>query len=246
MSFLHVSLLGPPIVHWRDAHLHIPRRQTRALLFRLSAHMQPVSRDDLCNLFWADRPDSVARRNLTHLLTHLKCALPAAQMLMTDSDLVMLDVEQIYSDSAELEGRLAANSPVDIALLAPITSLYRGSFLAGFTLDESAEYDAWVAQERIVWEEAFLEALKLLIDAHSAVGELTEAIALGQRYLRINSSDEEIHQRLIELYGATGNRAAASEQYHLCVEILWRELGVGPLPLTRELYEAAIAGQLAH
>ena len=48
----------------------IRRRQTRALLFALSAESTRVSRSWLCDLLWPDAPESVARRHLSHVLTH--------------------------------------------------------------------------------------------------------------------------------------------------------------------------------
>ncbi|HBY96409.1 MAG TPA: hypothetical protein DEP84_21115, partial [Chloroflexi bacterium] len=69
---LRVYLLGAPRVEWTGRPLAIPRRQARALLYRLAASLEAIPREHLCFLFWPDAPDSVARRNLSHLLTHLR------------------------------------------------------------------------------------------------------------------------------------------------------------------------------
>ena len=48
---LQVDLLGPPRVTRDGQALALPRRQSRALLYRLAAAPQPVPRDALCFLF---------------------------------------------------------------------------------------------------------------------------------------------------------------------------------------------------
>ncbi len=245
MSRLSVSLLGPPGVKWGNEAHHISRRQTRALLFRLAAHLQPIARDQLCYLFWPNRSDTVARRNLTHLLTHLRTALPDADDVLTDSDLVALNPALVWSDTFEMEQNLVWRISSHATELASIAALYRGSFLSGFSVPGNEEYDAWIALERCVWERSFLEILKVLLDSYYSQGLFVEAISAAQRYLRINALDEEIHQRLIEMYAVTGNRAAALQQYCVCTSVLDEELGVSPLERTRRLYEAAIDGRLS-
>ena len=36
-----IQLLGPPQLRWRDRSFNLPRRQARALLYRLAAHSSP-------------------------------------------------------------------------------------------------------------------------------------------------------------------------------------------------------------
>jgi len=83
---LRIYLLGPPEVTWAGRPLSIPRRQARALLYRLAVHLQPVPREQLCFLFWPDTPESTARLNLSRLLHHLRRALPAPDVILTLED----------------------------------------------------------------------------------------------------------------------------------------------------------------
>ena len=73
-------------------------------------------------------------------------------------------------------------------------------------------------------------------------GQFDEAIRYAHRYLAVDRLDESIHQHLISLHIAAGDRAAALQQYRQCVKLLEQELGVSPLPETRALYESALAG----
>lgn len=53
---------------WKGAAGPLARRQMRTLRYRLAVDKRPVTRDQLCFLFWPDIADTAARRNLTVLL----------------------------------------------------------------------------------------------------------------------------------------------------------------------------------
>ena len=83
---LLLRVLGPIEISWLGRPLVIARRQARALLLRLATHLQPLARNDLLFLFWPDAREAVARRNLSHLLTHLRRALPQPDLLQLTDD----------------------------------------------------------------------------------------------------------------------------------------------------------------
>ena len=100
---LRIHLLGAPEVVWADRVLHLPRRQVRALLYRLAAGAQPVPREKLSYLLWPDTPEADARRNLRGLLTHLRHALPVPDLLLTSQEMVGLDPDRTWSDTVLFE-----------------------------------------------------------------------------------------------------------------------------------------------
>lgn len=234
---LRVYLLGLPMVVWDGRPLAVSRRQARALLYRLAAYLQPVPREQLCFLFWPDIPEAVAHRHLTCLLTHLRRALPSPKLLLVAADSIGLDPLRAWSDVVDF-ARLCANLTLQQAV-----NLYRGPFLAGFSLPECPEFEAWSSQERYAQERLYLEALDDLIENRTAQGAYAEAIAYAQRYLASDELAEKVHRHLIELYAATGDRGAALRQYERCVTVLERELGVSPLPETQAAYQAVLQGR---
>ncbi|MFQ6059051.1 MAG: BTAD domain-containing putative transcriptional regulator, partial [Anaerolineae bacterium] len=269
---LRVYLLGPPGVEWAGRPLAIPRRQARALLYRLAAWLQPIPREQLCFLFWPDTPESTARRHLSHLLTHLRRALPAPEMLLAADDHLGLDPGRVWSDTMAFERLCAALTPSPLRPppcppappklggmgggegeggwggggegLQQAVDLYRGPFLAGFSLPTSPEFEIWLAQERQVWERLYLEALAARIEDLMAGEKYEAAIAYARRYLDTDDLAEDVHRRLIELYAASGDRNSALRQFERCVAVLERELGVSPLPETRVAYQAVLEGRL--
>jgi len=243
MPFLEIRLLGPPSVNWTGKPLHIPRRQARGLLFRLAIHMQPVPREHLCYLFWSDKPENQARRNLSHLLTHLRRALPAPDDILSVDDQIALNGSLVWSDSVAFEQLCTAYQRRPSApTLHEAVEYYRGPLLMGFSLPRSPDFESWMTLERQIWERHYLETLSLMIEEAMQAGNVVDAIELAQRYLYINRLDEEMHCRLMELYAISGNRGASLAQYRECVNILDEELGILPLSETTALYSAIVKG----
>ena len=244
-SILRIHLLGPPDVEGMGRPLTIPRRQTRALLYRLGNRLQPVPREHLCSLFWPDTPEITARRNLSHLLTHLRRALPTPEVLLIAEDHVALNPDLAWSDTVVFE-QLCTTQETQrrSATLQQAVGLYRGTFLAGFSLPAGPEFEIWAALERSAWERLYLETLASLVEKKMVQGNYQAAIDHAQHYLAIDDLAEEMHRRLITLYAASGDRSAALRQFERCTVALERELGVSPLPQTRAAYEAVIAGRV--
>jgi DNA-binding SARP family transcriptional activator len=239
---LQIHLLGPPLVLSAGRPLSMTRRQVRALLYFLAAKRQLVPREELCYLFWSEAPEAVARRNLTALLTYLRRALPLPDLLAADGDLLRLDHDRTWVDTEAVEYLCVRREPGRADILQQAVDLYRGSFLAGFSLPGCPEFEAWVTRERQTWERVYLGLLASLIDNLAAAGDCAPAIALARRYLETDNLAEGIHRRLIELYAASGDRGAALAQFEECLTVLEQELGVSPLPETWATYQAVLQG----
>lgn len=215
----------------------------RALLYRLAYASEPLSRGRLHLLFWPDVPEGVARRNLSHLLTHLRRALPCPDMLVATSDEVWLQPERLWCDAREFN-RHSIDPEADPALLHDLVSLYRGPFLDGFDLPACPEFENWRLSEYSALENRYLKALEHLVDGCVSEGEISQAIRYARQYLETDALAETIHQRLIQLYAAAGDRRLALQQYERCAAILESELGVSPLPETRAIHQAVLSGNL--
>ena len=124
-----------------------------------------------------------------------------------------------------------------------MVALYDGPFLSGFDLPHNPEFDSWLTIQQGKYEGGYLAALKDLIQSKSANQDYAAAIDFAQRYLAIDELAEDIHQHLIRLYAANGDRGAAMRQFEACTLILERELGVEPLPETRKTYDEARSGK---
>jgi DNA-binding SARP family transcriptional activator len=239
---LHICLLGRPTVKWNNQILPIPRRMVRALLYRLSSCEQPVSRGHLHLLFWPDQPDGIARRNLSHHLTHLRKSLPHPQTVISFENQIGLNKEIVVSDVILFKWALLADNK-DVSNIQYWVDRYQGPFLDGFDLPGCVEFEHWIMVERNILERLYLESLSILVSKLVSQGSIEKAIKYAYKYLETEELSEEMHSILIELLAARGDRKAALEQYERCTTILERELGISPLPKTRAIYQAVLDGQ---
>lgn len=240
---LQVHFLGPPGIAWRGDPLQLLRRQARALLYRLADSPQLVARERICFLFWPDAPEVTARSNLSRLISIIRGALPDPALLISSDDRIGLARQGLWSDTQAFEQDWAAwKAGGQPSALQQAVTLYRGSFLEGFSLPDSTEFEAWLTTERQRWERLALQALAALVDDQASRGENANAIAYAQRYLAIDPLNEPIHRQLIMLYALTGDRAAAARQYERLAAILEQELGLEPLPETQAVHREVQAG----
>jgi DNA-binding SARP family transcriptional activator len=235
-------LLGFPIIKSNDKKWVITRRSVRALLYRLASDPEPVTRDNLHLLFWPDVPEAVARRNLSHHLTHLRQSLPLHHVLNTDRERIWFEPGLIWCDVLQFN-KASFDSLNDATSLTQLPGLYRGPFLEGFSLPASREFEHWCTVERVALENQYLRILNQLVNHCTVRGETSQAIINAQRYLEIDPLSETMHQRLIQLYAATGDRHLALQQFERCSSMLESELGVSPLPETWGIYQAVLQGQ---
>jgi DNA-binding SARP family transcriptional activator/Tfp pilus assembly protein PilF len=234
---LKISLLGAPRAELDGVAIEVDTRKAVALLAYLAVTGRPHTRDALCNLLWPEYDQEHGRGALRRTLSTLRKAL-GPEWLDAGRELVALrrdDGMALELDVERFRTRLAAGDP---GSLADAVELYRGDFLAGFTLRDSVNFDDWQYFEADSLRRELADALELLVDAHAARSEHERAILLARRWLALNPLHEPAHRRLIELYTLNGERDAALRQYRECVRILDAELGVAPVEETNELYRA--------
>jgi DNA-binding SARP family transcriptional activator len=71
---------------------------------------------------------------------------------------------------------------------------------------------------------------------HSARGASAASLEYGERLLREDPLQEEVHRAVMEEYLRTGERSLALRQYRACRRVLKEELGLSPGVETEHLY----------
>lgn len=214
--------------------LVVDTRKAVAILAVLAADARPYARDELAALLWPDSDEVAARGALRRTLSTLRTAVGDGPVVI-ERTRVDLDRRRVWVDLTDVE---AASSASDRATLQAAASLGRGSFLAGFNLRDSPEFDDWRAGRAVAAERAMLTVLDRLASVAAAEGDLPAAVGAASRRLDLDPLDEGSHVRLMDLLFAGGDRSAALRQYRACVATLERELGVAPLATTTARYEA--------
>ena len=225
MTQLSLRLLGGfRAQHGSGRPLAIRRKKAQALLAYLALHPGAASsRDALAGLLWSGTTDEHARHNLRQTLFALRQTITPDPFL-AEGELVGLRENAVHVDVAAFERGVGQGTR---EALRDATALYRGELLDGFRVDE-APFDDWLATERPRLRELALTALEKLLALDLTAGALEQAVATGLRLLALDPLRESAHRTLMDAYVRQGRRTAALGQYQRCVEVLQRELRVGP------------------
>jgi DNA-binding SARP family transcriptional activator len=240
MRSLNISLLGAPRIEVDGQPLVVDTRKATAMLAFLAVSGHPHARAVIAGLLWPEADPERSRSALRRTLSTLRGALGDGR-LISDRITVGLNLDGVRFDLVEFR-RVAIDPTASIDALSVAAALHRDELLAGFALRDSVEFDDWQrgVQETVRRERA--AALDRLVELLAHEGRFDEAIAWARQRLALDSLHEPTHRRLIDLYARAGRRGDALVQYRECVRELDRELGVGPLSETTDLYNAINGG----
>lgn len=251
MPQLKIYLLGSPRVESNNIMIQMDTRKAFALLAYLAVTAEQHTRDTLATLLWPDYDQTRARAALRRTLSTLKRAVGDDHLVITRESLALQIDDSVWIDSHQFEklmgeckDRAHAIDKTCIGRLEEACALYRGDFMAGFTLRDSANFDDWQFFQGDSFKRDLASALQVLLQGYSESGEFEKAIAYGRQWLAIDLLREEAHRALMVNYEWADQHTAALRQYRECVRILEQELGVPPLEETTKIYQSILENQL--
>ena len=150
---IRLLLLGSPRIEVDGAAIEVDTRKATALLAYLAVTGETHRRDALAALLWPDADETHARAALRRTLSALNKAL-AGEGLRIGREAVGLDSDsEIWVDVVRLRALLSQSEAhphatddvcsMCIVALTEAADLYRGDFLAGFSLRDSPSFDDW-------------------------------------------------------------------------------------------------------
>lgn len=235
--------------------------KVRALLAFLAVEAaHPHRRDMLAGLLWPERPECNARQNLSQTLFTLRRAIGDRTatppfLLITPKTLQFNPASDYALDATGFTDLLAACKAHDHDQLeagAPCMeryqqaiTLYRGGFLAGFSLSDSAAFEEWSLLNRERLHRLAVETLRHLVHYFQSRGELEEALEYAWQQVELDPWQEQAHRQVMWLLVLSGQREAALAQYETCRRLLLDELGIEPAAETRRLVEQIQSGTLS-
>ncbi len=248
MSNLRLGLLGAPEFELDGEQFKPGIRKNTAMLAYLAVTGEIHTRETLTALLWPDHDPSYARAGLRRNLSTLKKSL-GGEHLLIERDIIgidpqgdiELDVHQFRDLAALWEGH---NHPTGgtckecLEALQNAFDLYRGDFMEGFGLPDAPAFDDWQFFQAESLRREFAFVLERLAEGFQSRGDYNQAIIYARRWLQLDRLNEAVHRKLMELYAAANQRAAALRQYTQCETLLREELGVRPETETVELYES--------
>lgn len=238
---LYLHLLGSPQLLCGSMPLALETAKARALLFYLAVTGQRCRREVLVDLLWGEMAEAAARRNLTATLTSLRREL-APYLLVEPDEIAFNPAAPHFVDVLRFRQLLAAGRAAnDLAQVREAVALYRGDFLAGFTVKNATTFEEWAAAQREQLREQMLLALQLLLDEAVVRADYASGLDYANQLLAMDPWREIAHRQLMVLHAQSGRRDAALAQFELCRRILVEELGVDPMPETLALHARLLA-----
>ncbi len=234
---LEVCVAGRRVPRWNSL-------KARAVFQYLLIHRdRPTRRDVLMALQWPDHSHNSARNNLNVALYNLRNTLDGlgqnAQPVLYRDGCYLLNPELTWwidrneflsaVDDAHLASR-AGRPRQAVDAYHKAVQLYRGPL---FEDDVASE---WYLPEQRNPKELYLRALEDLAEIYYGLGELSDAVRLGQLATSSDSCCESIHRLLMRCYAAQHQQQLVSRQYRCCVLALRDELGVPPADETVQLF----------
>ena len=221
-TFRLLSLGGCTLVDSTGVVVAEQRRRLALLVLVASARERGASRDKLIAALSPESPTDSARHALHQLLYYLRQQIGESAFLGTDplrinSEVVAFDVEEFEAALEEGELERAA-------------ALYRGPFLDGFHLGDSAEFEEWAARERYRLAAKHADALARLAEAAVAGGDHPGACAWWRQLAELEPLGGRAALGLVRSLAAMGDRAGAVRHARLHESLVRAEIGGEPEP----------------
>jgi len=229
MATLTLQLLGNPEIKLAGKPIEVDTRKAIALLAYLALTGERHRREKLAAFFWPETYTDKALGALRRTLSVLNKALGGLGLEIERETVSFVAGPEVWVDVAEFS-RLARAD--EIPALHQAAALYRGDFLEGFSLKDSAAFDDWQFLQSEALRRKLAGVLEKLVIARTDA-----AIEHAHRWLALDPLHEPAHRALMQLYAEAGQYAAARHQYQTCERILREELGVAPLSETVALFE---------
>ncbi|TMC69613.1 MAG: tetratricopeptide repeat protein [Chloroflexi bacterium] len=195
---LRVRLLGRPGLEHDGAARRLEGHKPWALLTYLLLEPRAPTRRELADLLWSetDDPLGAVRWSLSQVR---KAINPPAEIGERDGR-IKIDAEVLVVDAGELlRGEWDEVS---------IDDLVRGELLEGMSFGEAPSFDTWLQVQRARVAAAAADALRWAstLLAHR---EPDRALALAERALRTEPFDDGLHELVVEIHAARGDRERA-------------------------------------
>jgi DNA-binding SARP family transcriptional activator len=194
VAHLSLSMLGPfqVTLHGRPV-TGFESNKVRALLAYLAVETShPHPRTVLAGLLWPDRPDPAAFANLRNALANLRTAIgdreaTPSYLLITRETVQFNPAGDHWLDVAAFRALVETtetDQPVHERLEEAV-ALYRGDFLAGFTVRDSPEFENWALIIRERLQREVLDALRRLVAHHEGNGDIARAKEIAWRWIAL-------------------------------------------------------------
>lgn len=235
MTAFSLGTFGFPEVHAGDRPIKLALRKGLALLVYLAEAKGAVARDVMATLLWPETPRETSLARLRRLLHRIEITLGHAVFETDRTSLRIASDVELTLDSHLFE------SACDGGDFEQACQIYRADFLAGFSPEDSSEFDDWAFFRREALRGRLVHALERLVQDKNAAGDHFAATTYAGRLVELDPLSEVYGRHLIRSLLLAGDRSAAERHHAALTQRLRDELGVAPEAETEALMSPAAA-----
>src|SRR5215216_4680776 len=174
MSRLEIALLGSPEIKLDGKPIKTDRRKAVALLAYLAVTGQAHTRDQLAALLWPDYDHAAAFAYLRRTLWELNNFLGDEWMEANRETIAFKPDSAVWLDTDVFQKNLMESK--DESSLEEAITLYRGDFLSGFFVQDTAPFEDWQIQQAEYFRRELAGALEKLIVGYEQAGMRGKAL----------------------------------------------------------------------
>ncbi|MEF9917481.1 MAG: AAA family ATPase [Lachnospiraceae bacterium] len=225
MSNITVKMFGEFEASVDGIPVSFPYKKVEALFCYLIMKRR-VTRDELSNLFWLDKDESTAKKNLRNAIYKLKkCFINIDNLLdITQSVItwgtnisITCDVEIFLKNLFEIDN-------------------YRGAFLENYSVKEADSFETWVLEVRDQLKTTYLARLSEQIEMEKNNHNLEKVEKYCKLAIRTDEFDESAYRNLLDCYKNQEKFNSGLELYDELSELLEKELSITPEIETEEVF----------
>lgn len=216
--------------------------KTLALFSYIATTRGPHQRDQLADLLWSELPHQQSRSNLRYLLSDLRQVV-GNYLTITPQTISFNPQQPYWLDVEVLYNNLETKPPFPpISARRAALDLYRGEFLAGFSVRNAPVFEGWATTQRNALHTLAVQGWYRLAEEYWQTRSFEAGLTATQRLLLLEPWHEAGHRLRMLLLAHTGQRAAALTQFAECQQLLADELGAAPEEATLAVYQQIRTG----
>ncbi len=236
---MQARLLGEPRLAHEGHDVPVTPAGLRLLAFVLTRPGRRATREQLVAALGGARPESTARHRLNTAVWRLRGALESAGIardtvvVSTANGLAIAPACDLEVDIVEFDRAccvpllVSAWTGDDARGVERGLALYEGEFMEGV-------YDEWALAERGRLAEIHVSALLRMAQWHERSGDVGAALHYVESAAATEPLREDLQRLLMRQYHRAGIPEMAAQHYESVRSLLRSELGVEPLPETRD------------
>lgn len=223
MPELNAKLFGTPAVSVDGREITLPYKKADALLYYLILKRK-TTRSELIGLLYEDTDSATALKNLRHAIYTIRKAFAFDPFVPGQRSIVEFSADvEIACDVYDFER-------------GDMLSAYHGEFLKDFNVSHSSAFDAWLSDQRNLYQSQYLHQLLAAEKEAYYAGKLDLAEKYGTEYIAIDPLEESAFSTLMQVYRDHKKFRKALGLYHTLCKNLSDEFSISPLKETSALY----------